>query len=113
LSIASADPLLAQRPPVGIPEALTPRQIKNCLLLSFGNGNSKIAETLGCSLRTVELDHQHVSFWLGINSGRHLVVWAVENRDELLAAVEPGWLEARAAADADSLMETLAVGGAE
>ena len=66
--------------------SLTDRQRVICLLLSYGEPEKRIARLLDLGLRTVELDKHRVAVQLGMPISR-VVVWTVENRAGLLAAI--------------------------
>ena len=73
-----------------VPPALlsfTDRERTLCLLLSYGELEKRIPRLLDVSLRTVELDKQHVAKKLGIPTSK-VVIWSVENRYGLVSTFQ-------------------------
>lgn len=67
--------------------SLTERQLIICLLASLGEPDKRVASLMEIGVRTVELEKHRVAYSLDIPT-KHLVIWAVENRQALRAKVK-------------------------
>ena len=67
--------------------SLTDRQRLICLLASVGESDKRIASLLEIGVRTVELEKHRVAYSLDIPT-KHVVIWAVENRQALASKVK-------------------------
>jgi two-component system, NarL family, response regulator NreC len=69
---------LAAQPPEGDsrPDGLSPREVEVLRLIALGHTNSKIAESLFLSVRTVESHRAHIQQKLGLTTRAELVGYA-------------------------------------
>jgi len=72
------DSLLASEPSGRGPDGLSEREVGVLRLIALGHTNTKIAEQLYLSVRTVETHRSHIQRKLGLSTRAELVSYALE-----------------------------------
>jgi two-component system, NarL family, response regulator NreC len=70
--------LLASEPSASGPDGLSKREVGVLRLIALGHTNTKIAEQLYLSVRTVETHRSHIQHKLGLSTRAELVNYAIE-----------------------------------
>lgn len=71
--------MVAEPPPEGPPDQLTPREAEVLGFLALGFMNPEIAEKLVLSVRTVETHRANIQRKTGLTSRAELIAYAIEN----------------------------------